>query len=282
MDIEGIDQMVLYPTRGLHAVAIADLDGRVSAAICRAYNRWLHDFCAVDPDRLVGVALLGLHDPALAIAEARYAVRELGMRGLMIRPNPYRGRNLHDPAYDEFYAAVSELDVPLAIHEGCGVWMPEYGTDRFVEHIARHAMCHPMEQMGAVLSCTIGGVFERHPQLRVLFLEAGGTWLPYWLARLDEHVEWVGHIETPYLTMRPSEYFKRNGWIGFEPDEPNLRGLVEYVGADRLLWASDYPHPDAAFPGAVDELFDVTALTEGERRAIVEANPIAAYGLGGR
>jgi predicted TIM-barrel fold metal-dependent hydrolase len=280
MDVEGIDRMVLYPTRGLHAVAIADLDGRVSAAICRAYNRWLYDFCQANPERLIGVALLALHDPDLAIAEATYAVGELGMRAVMVRPNPYRGRNLHDPAYDDFYAAISDLDVPLALHEGCGVWMPEYGTDRFTEHIARHAMCHPMEQMGAVLSFTVGGVMERHPDLRVLFLEAGGTWLPYWLSRLDEHVEWLGEIETPNLTMAPSDYFRRNGWIGFEPDEPGLRGLIDYIGVDRLLWASDYPHPDAKFPGAVDELFATEALTDEELRSIVDHNPVASYGLG--
>lgn len=268
--------MVLYPSRGLYAASVADLDGRVASAICRAYNRWLYDFCQTDPERLIGVALIGLQDPAMAITEARLAVQELGMRGVMIRPNPYAGRNLHHPAYDDFYAALVEIDVPVSTHEGCGVWMPEYGLDRFDEHIAWHAMSHPMEQMGAVLSFTVGGVMERHPELRVGILEAGGTWLPYWLNRLDEHVEWIGDVETPYLTMLPSEYFRRQGWIGFEADEPGLGVLVDYVGADRILWASDYPHPDAG-DDPVGDVFGVEDFSSEVRGRILEANPKAFY-----
>jgi predicted TIM-barrel fold metal-dependent hydrolase len=279
MDIEGIDQMVLYPSRGLYAASVADLDGRLASAICRAYNRWLHDFCQHAPERLIGVGLIGLQDPALAAVEARYAVEELGMRGVMVRPNPYRGRNLHDPAYDDFYSELEELDVPLATHEGCGVWMPEYGVDRFSEHIAWHAMCHPMEQMGAVLSFTMGGVMERHPRLRVAILESGGTWLPYWLSRLDEHVEWLKDVEARHLSKLPSEYFREQGWIGFEPDEPGLRMLADYIGVDRLLWASDYPHPDATFPGVVDKLFGVDQLTDEDRHTILADNPLLLYGL---
>jgi predicted TIM-barrel fold metal-dependent hydrolase len=131
MDAEGIDQMVLFPSRGLYAASVGDLDGRLSSAICRAYNRWLHDFCSLDPQRLIGAGLVALHDPTLAADEATYAVRELGMRSIMIRPNPYAGRNLEDRAYDEFYATVADLDVALATHEGVGVWMPEYGQDRY-------------------------------------------------------------------------------------------------------------------------------------------------------
>jgi predicted TIM-barrel fold metal-dependent hydrolase len=280
MDAEGIDRMVLYPSRGLYAASVADLDGRIASAICRAYNRWLRDFCDHAPDRLFGAALIGLQDPVLAAAEARYAAQQLGLVGVMIRPNPYMGRNLHHLAYDDFYATLVELDVPVATHEGSGVFMPEYGMDRFDEHIIVHAMAHPMEQMGAVASFTVGGVMERHPRLRVAILEAGGPWLPYWLSRLDEHVEWLKDVEARHLTMLPSEYFRRQGWIGFEPDEPGLDVLVDHVGSDRLLWASDYPHPDARFPGMVDELYDAKRLTDEHRRSILADAPVTLYRLG--
>lgn len=265
MDGEGIDQMVLYPSKGLYAASIEHMDGRLSAAICRAYNRWLHDFCAEAPDRLIGVAVTALHDPELAAAEARYAVEELGMRGCSIRPNPYAGRNLEDKAYDVYYAELTRLDVPLTIHEGAGAYMPQYG-DRHESHLARHAMCHTMEQMGATFSLTVGGVMERHPTLRVAQLEAGGGWLPYWLDRLDEHAHWLRHAknETGHLTMRPSDYFRRQGWIHVEPDDPTFRVIVDYLGADRTLWATDYPHPDGRFPGVVDGLDDAKGITPEE------------------
>jgi uncharacterized protein len=282
MDAEGIDRMVLYPSRGLFAASVERLDGPLSGAICRAYNRWLADFCSTTAGRLIGVALGALHDPAVAVDEARYAVEQLGHRGIMVRPNPYAGRTLEDRAYDDFYAQVAALNVPLATHEGSGVRMPEYG-DRHVSRLAQHAMCHPMEQMGAVYSFTAGGVMARHPDLRVAILEAGGGWLPYWLHRLDEHVEWLGEIpqEGGDLEMSPSDYFRRQGWINCEPDEPNLQGIVDYLGADRLLWASDFPHPDAKYPGAVESLFSKAQLSKEDLAAYAGANARALYQLPG-
>lgn len=256
MDAEGIDRMVLYPTNGLYAASVHDLPGDVASAICRAYNRWLYDYCSYNGERLIGVALVGLQDPELAAAEARYAAEELGFRGVMIRPNPYMGRNLEDPAYDPFYDEIARLGIALATHEGSGPAMPEYGVDRFKSRLAVHAICHPFEQMAAVYSFTAGGVMERHPDLKVAILEAGGGWLPYWLDRLDEHAEWLENVEseTGHLKMMPSEYFRRQGWINCEPTEPGLQAIVEFVGADRVLWASDFPHPDCVYPGTVDNM----------------------------
>jgi predicted TIM-barrel fold metal-dependent hydrolase len=279
MDEEGIDGMVLFPSRGLYAAAIANMDGRIASALCRAYNHWLADFCSLDPQRLFGVALLSLHDPELAIRDLIEGVRDLGMRAAVVRPNPYAGRNLHDPSYDEFYSALEELNVPLCTHEGNGSFMPQYGADRFSERIAWHVMCHPMEQMGAVVSLTVGGVFERHPDLKVAILECGASWLPYWLFRLDEHVDWLRESEAQGLSMLPSDYFRRQGWISVEPDEPNLPAIVESLGADRLLWASDYPHPDATYPGMVDALFSASGFTKEDLRHIVCDNPLSLFGL---
>jgi uncharacterized protein len=279
MDEEGIDTMLLFPSRALYGAAIADMDGRIASAICRAYNRWLADFCSHDSERLLGVGVVGLQDPELAAREATIAVRELGMKAIVVRPNPYMGRNLHDPAYDEFYAILEELDVPLCTHEGNGSYMPQYGADRFTERLAWHAMCHPMEQMGAVLSLTAGGVMERHPKLRCVILECGAGWLPYWLYRLDEHVEWLKDAEAAHLTMLPSEYFRRQGWISLEPDEPNLAAICESLGSDKLLWASDYPHPDSGYPGMVEELFSAKGLTTDDLRRITWDNPRALFAL---
>jgi uncharacterized protein len=284
LDREGIDQMILYPSRGLYACAVEEMDPGLSAAICRAYNRWLAEFCATDPERLLGVALTALHGPEHAAAEARYAVEQLGMHGCMVRPNPCAGRTLEDPANDVYFAEVERLGVPLALHEGSGSCMPAYGEDRFDSYLAHHAMSHPMEQMAAVFSLTVGGILERHPRLRVAILEAGGTWLPYWLYRLDEHVEFLDGIESEVgqISRPPSEYFRRQCWISCEPSEPNLRTVIDAVGADRILWASDYPHPDCKYPGMVDDLITgatKNGLTADEIRRYAADNAKTLYGL---
>src|SRR5438034_1117934 len=116
MDLDGIDAAFLYPSIGLFAGAIQD--GRLAAAVCRAYNRWLADYCRPYPDRLFGVAMLPMQSIELAIQEMRYARKELGMRASFLRPNPYHGRMLHHPDYAPFWAEVQELDVAIGLHEG--------------------------------------------------------------------------------------------------------------------------------------------------------------------
>jgi predicted TIM-barrel fold metal-dependent hydrolase len=171
----------------------------------------------------------------------------------MVRPNPVQRRNLDHPDNDVFWGAAADLGLAVATHEGTGVWMQEYGADRFTSRLAQHAVSHVFEAMQAVYCFTAGGILERFPTLRVGFLEAGGTWLTPWLYRLDEHAEQLRDVpsETSRITERPSEYFRRQCWISCEPDEPNIGGFFEYVGRDRVMWASDFPHPDAKYPGLV-------------------------------
>jgi uncharacterized protein len=258
MDREGISRMVLYPSRGLYACGVDDMDPGLADAVSLAYNRWLADFCAADPHRLVPVALATLHDPTAAAKQLEYCVKQLGCVAAMVRPNPVQGRNLNDPANDVFWAAAEDLGVAVASHEGTGVWMPEWGPDRFKSAFAQHAISHVFEAMQAVYCFTAGGILERFPKLRVAFLEAGGTWLPAWLHRLDEHAEQLDGVqsETGQISKLPSEYFRAQCWIGCEADEPNVAGLLDYVGAERVVWASDFPHPDGKYPGLVDALLD--------------------------
>src|SRR5436309_14072035 len=129
MDLDGIDAAFLYPSLGLFAGAIQD--GELAAAVCRGYNRWLADYCKPYPDRLFGVAMLPLQSIEAAIDELRFARKELGFRAAFIRPNPYGGRQLHDPAYEPFWAAAEELDMAIGLHEGSSLNQPTVGVDRF-------------------------------------------------------------------------------------------------------------------------------------------------------
>ena len=99
MDTEGIDVAVLFPTRGLYALATDDLEPNLAAAIARAYNDWLADFCAPDPGRLIGAAMVAPHHVEAAVAEAR-RMAQRGFRAIFMRPNVVHGRNWHDPYYD--------------------------------------------------------------------------------------------------------------------------------------------------------------------------------------
>src|SRR5499427_1833026 len=129
MDADGIDAAFLYPSLGLFSGAITDPP--LAAAVCRAYNRWLADYCQPYPDRLFGVAMLPMQSIDLAIEEMRYARKELGMRGGFLRPNPYNGRMAGHPDHDPFWAEAQDLDFSIGLHEGAGSGMPTVGIDRF-------------------------------------------------------------------------------------------------------------------------------------------------------
>ena len=201
MDLDGIDAAFLYPTVGLFAGAIRDPG--LAAAVCRAYNRWLADYCRPYPDRLFGVAMLPLQSIDLAIAEMRYARKELGMRAAFVRPNPYNGRMLHHPDYEVFWSAVEDLDMAIGLHEGASGGMPQVGVDRFETRGARHIISHTMEMMLAAMSVIWEGVCDRHPKVRIGFLESGGGWLAGWLDRMDRHFDDKGFNDSG-LSRRPT------------------------------------------------------------------------------
>jgi uncharacterized protein len=251
MDAEGIDQAVLYPTIGLYFSVVEDPVTAVELAA--AYDDWLAGYCAADAARLFGAAMLPLQDPVAAAHELRRAVTELGFVAGFVRPNPCLGRSLSDRAYDVVWEAAAELDVPIAIHEGSSVIVPTLGSDRPFNPLVLHAVSHSFEQMLACAQLIAFGVLERHPGLRLVFLESSGGWGPFWLERLDEQAESFGGF-CPGLKLRPSEYFARQCAISFEVDERTLPALAPFVGPERIVWGSDYPHHDATFPGAVDAL----------------------------
>jgi predicted TIM-barrel fold metal-dependent hydrolase len=251
MDAEGIDQAVLYPTIGLYAAAVPD--PAAACALAGAYNDWLAGYCAADDRRLFGAAVLPLQDPAAAARELRRAVTELGFVAGFVRPNPCGGRSLSDRAYDAVWDVAEALDVPIGVHEGSSVIVPTLGSDRPFNPLVLHAVSHSFEQMLACAQLIAFGVLERHPGLRVVFLESSGGWAPFWLERLDEQAGSFGGF-CPDMKLQPSEYFARQCAISFEVDERTLPALVPFVGAERIVWGSDYPHHDATFPGAVDAL----------------------------
>ena len=110
------------------------------------------------------------------------------------------------------------------------------------------------------------GVCDRYPEVRIGFMESGGGWIAPWLDRMDRHFDDQGFNDSG-LTMRPSELFQRNCWISFEPVERSLSVLADYIGPHKILWATDYPHPDGFFPGAPKLIMDRPELSAATKRA---------------
>ena len=285
MDREGIDVALLFPSRGLSAFALEYDDDRLAAAVSRAYNNWLADFCREEPNRLYGAALISVQAVDEAVLEVRRTVEELGFKGIFLRPNPVRGRNWHDPAYDPLWAQCQELGIPVAFHESHSCLLPQAVAERFNREPLNvltmgHVACHPIEQMYACLSMIMGGVMERFPRLKVAFLEGNCSWLPFWLWRMDEHFEQRGEEAAPHLRLKPSEYFQRQGYISVEADEELAKYVIDWMGDDRIVFSTDYPHGDSKYPRAVERLLQQASPMESKRKILWD-NCANLYGIPG-
>ena len=270
MDRDGIERGLLFPSAALYLPSVEE--EAYAAALCRAYNNWLYDYCGADRDRLLGVGVVPVQDIGAAVTETRRCVKELGFKAIFMRPNPVKGRMVSDPYYDPFYKDLVELGVPLMMHEGSGAYLPTAGADRFAgEWFFTHTISHPVEQMLSSLALICKGTLERHSELQVVFLESGAGWLPYWLWRMDEHYE-ILPFQVPWLKMKPSEYFRRQCYTSFEPDETRLGEVIASVGAERVLFASDYPHWDAKLSGSPQAVMDRSDLDLRTQRKIMGEN----------
>jgi predicted TIM-barrel fold metal-dependent hydrolase len=215
-----------------------------------------------------------------AIREMQRGARDLGMKGVFIRPNPVKGRALHDPYFDPFWAACAEASMPIGIHpSGCGDLPGAMQGLRLDAPIMGHPTIFFVDEMIGFSHLVCGGVLERHPTLKVVVLESGGGWLGHWFDRFDHFAHVYGWM-APDLRAKPSEYFKRQCWISFDPDETTLPAMTPIIGEDRIVWASDYPHLDATFPGVVDELDEhLEKLPPSARDKVRGTNAAALYGL---
>ena len=277
MDLDGMDQSFLYPTMAFFLAEVPDID--LQTALCRAYNDWLADHCRADPNRLVGIALLPLADVDASIHELERCTEQYGFRGAFMRPNPYAGRNIQHPAYEPFWECAESLGVPVTVHEGVSDHLPALGRERSENPVLQHLMSHPFEQMAACAGLIMHGVLERHPKLHFVFLESGCGWLPYWLERMDGHADtWSFKLDA--IAMKPSDYFRRQCFVSMDPDDECAPSVLRDVGTDCLVWASDYPHTDHDFPGAVDETLAILERgPEGSAAKVLDENPRRLYNL---
>ena len=299
MTSDDIDLSVLYPTFLLSFQSQHPLD--VVVAQCQAYNDWLTEHVQGSNGRLHGVAVVPHRDPEAAAAEIERVGKRPEIVGVQVRPNPaVDWKPFMDPVYDPIWRAASEHNLPVGLHPLMSADLPgavqglrlhrmktseipvQEDADINVDNIFFSQMIgNPVDMMAAMTFFLAGGVCQRFPDLKVVFLETNGGWVVPWLERMDHHFHMYG-FDVPWLDKDPSEYFRRQCWISFDADESTIpfTATSKYVGADRIVWATDYPHPDSKIPGITKELSDTIApLPEASQQLIAGANCQALYEL---
>ncbi|MCH9035959.1 MAG: amidohydrolase [Chloroflexi bacterium] len=285
MDIEGVDVSLLLPTRGMLVAGKDYDDAGYATALSRAYNDWLSDFCKEDPKRMKGAAMILVTDIQEAVREVRRASKELGFLSIYLHPNPIKGRNWHNPDYYPIWEECQSLGMAVTFHETFKCSLPQAMTDRFLDEPDKiwtmgHVACHVVEQLYACLCMCTGGVLERFPDLQVAFLECNSSWLPFWLWRMDGHYELRQRWASKYISMKPSEYFKRQCYVGIDADEEPAKYAMDWIGDDNFVFSTDYPHSDSKYPHATDT-FLALPLTEESKRKVLWDNCARLYNLSG-
>jgi predicted TIM-barrel fold metal-dependent hydrolase len=280
LDREHLEAAVLYPTLGLLWECEVD-DPELTLAYMRAYNRWIADFCRGSGGRLVPIAQLSLLDPEASARELERAVAD-GCRGGFVCPFTHTRKPHGHPDHDALFAKACALDVPLAIHPtfepAWAVPVRFHGLRRESEFFYNVMLRQGMQQ--AFLSFFALGTLERFPQLRLGVLESGCGWIGAFLDRMDA-VAGTPSGRGVRLGRRPSELFRRQCFISGDPDETAAPYIVDHVGADCFLWATDYPHPDhpSAWAPALERF--VATLAPATRAKLLGENVRRLYGLGG-
>lgn len=274
LDQENLQAALLYPTIGL-LWEVELTDPELSLAYCRAYNRWIAEFCRDSGGRLVPIAQLTLLDVEGSAQELERAVKD-GCKGAWVNPFNHNKVIHGDERHDVLFAKCVELDVPLAIHptftphaaaEGIFDWPHKgrtWGEAIWLRSIVQQAL----------ISFFSLGTLERFPKLRLGVLEAGSGWIGALLDRLDAYSESL-NIKRHSAT----ELFRRQCFISGDPDETAAPHIIRHVGAQCFMWATDYPHPDHPHTWVDDLTHYAQALDEESRHQVLGANVKRIYRL---
>ena len=270
---ENIAAALLYPSIGIMWEADTE-DVVLIQAHCRAYNRWIAEFCRESDGRLVAIAHLSLSDPDAAADELERAVED-GCRGAFIGSWTHNRRAPGHPINDRLWDVAQGLRIPIAIHPSVGALATRPNLYRGV--LARPYSPHVhMGRDHVRQSFTTFfdyATFDRFPRLTVVCLESGAGWIGHTLDRLDELHAMMGRRAD--LALRPSEYFRRQCFISCDPAERTIGPMMETYGFDRFFWASDYPHPDHSIDYLRQMETLVEPLSDESRVAILGANVAA-------
>jgi predicted TIM-barrel fold metal-dependent hydrolase len=280
LEADGIAGEVIFPQMAPFGAGLMQYRHPVAPELNlegnRAYNRWLADLCKANPGRHAGVALINVDDIDMSVKEIRQA-KEAGLWGGVLLPSsPGDHPFYHHPRYEPLWAVCEELDLPLQTHSG---WSPDYGD--VPAAVAMYISEVDMWAHRPFAALMWSGAFERHPNLKYVMTETGCSWIIEALRVLEFKADLpIFKHFTRDLSLRPSEYFARQCYIGAS-FMPAHEGKDRHeIGLDRLMWGSDYPHLEGTWPNTMASLRETFGTyPEEETRALLGTNAAEVYGF---
>ena len=269
---DGVAAEVIYPTVGMLLCNHKDFDYK--KACFDAYNRWIAEYCAENPERLIGLGQTTMRSVEEGIQELR-EMKELGLRGVMLTGNP-QVNDYDDPCYGPYWEAAIDLDMPLSFHILTSKSDQVGGRSR--GPLINSFMSIIRGNQDIIGTFIFGGVFQRHPKLKIVCVEADAGWVPHFMYRMDHaykrHRTWMRCQE---LEKMPSDYFREHVYLTFQDDWVAFK-MKDLCNYQRLMWANDFPHSDSTWPWSQEILAEHTKdLSMKEKDAILHDNVADLY-----
>jgi predicted TIM-barrel fold metal-dependent hydrolase len=273
MDEDDVDAEVLYPTPRLAQSIFANTDPGFQVEMVRAYNDWISEYAEYAPDRFGALALLPNRGAQLAVDEFVRVQGRPGVRGVVVGSFP-NGTVEVEPEDDLLWAALADAHVPLAIHVSLSQAMPS-------------ALRSPLPGAGRnydapnrLLQMIFAGVFDRFPELEVVFAEVDCGWVPYYKEQIDNNFRRLSTASDFKIKGMPSSYVERHAHFAYITDTFGIDNR-HAIGIDRILWSSDYPHIAADWPYTWRGIMATfTGVPNAERDQILAGNTARLYGFG--
>ena len=273
-DRDGVGGEVIYPTIGMLLCDHPDTDYKHAAMM--AYNRWLQQFCEGAPDRLFGIGQTAVRSVDEAIRDFR-EIAGMGHKGVMLPNLPATEADYDDVAFDPLWETAVELGLPLSFHVLTGG--ADLGSRSRGPKLGNY--------YGIIRACQdiismfiLGGVFERHPDLKLVCVEADAGWAPHYIYRMEHAYDHLRSVmKFREMKQSPRAYFENNVFLTFQ-DDPVAFKTVDMMSERQLMWANDFPHFDSIWPNSQAILAEMTAdLSDHQRRRILRDNVRDLYRL---
>ena len=241
-----------------------------------AYNRWLQEYCAYEPRRLIGIGQTAVASVESAIEDVK-AIKEMGFKGVYMPSLPWTDFDYSDPRFDPLWEVLSDLELPMCFHT--------FGTRRRPGDNSP-SMMNPRggsplngwhtvirDNQDVIGMFIFNHIFERFPKLKLVCVEADAGWAPHFIYRMDHmYLRHRFHQKAADLQKLPGEYFRENVWLTFQDDLVAFK-TVDLMNPRRLMWANDFPHADSTWPWSHSLLIGQTeGLSEENMHLILHQN----------
>jgi uncharacterized protein len=284
-DIDGMDAEVLFPAMVAGPAFWRNIShDEVYKAVIRAYNDWLgEEYCAVTPERLIGMGVMPITNADAAVAEMQHCAK-LGLKGIQLGALP-NGKGYPTPEDDKFWAAAVDMEMPVTVHvafnrTGARASQPTFKYPKedpqimtrirrpFLEWLTNFGLAPAV----SITQLVLAGVFDRFPTLKVFFAETRLGWVPFWLEHADlwyqRHIGWAeSMLGFKPLKRLPSEYVRDHIYFTVQYERVAIE-LRQHVGVDHIMFATDFPHIECEWPNSrpiIDKIYADVPAEERDR-----------------